>query len=516
MNKKSILKKTVQFGSFTFLSRLLGLAREMLQSRYVGTTNLAEAFIAAFSLPNSLRKIFAEGALTAAFVPTFVKILKRDGRENANGLMSVSFLFFEGLVLFLCLVAFFKAEWVIKLTAPGYSAETNALAVPMLKILTSFILFVSSSALLAGALQAVDHFIVPASSSILLNIFFIAGMLMAWKLGYSIEVLCYAIIIAGFVQFLLHLFVYFRLGFRFGKVDKQSWENLKVVLWKFLPVMFSMSVMEVNFLVDRRLASYFPKGVALLYYPFRFMGIALGVFAVAFSTVLLPHLTRVSSYAPKRLHFYLVESAKFVLWIILPIVILMSYFSEDIFATFFMNEKFPLQDVLKAKQILQAFSVGLFFFSINKILLNIYYALHDTWTPAIISVIGTIANILLNLLLMRWFQTLGLAIATTISGAISTILLILLLKYKFNFKIYFKPFRDFALRYLIQLGFGLLLFFLAYFSISFLIAFLPQVLSDFFLNNVGLWFWVGPLGALLFIFLFKTQQKFGIKLYFLS
>lgn len=516
MNKKSILSKTIQFGSFTFLSRILGLAREMLMSRYVGSNPLAQAFIAAFGLPNSLRKIFAEGALTAAFVPTFVDILKKDGKKDANSLLTISFLFFEGVLILLCLLVFYYAHWVIRKSVPGFSAEHVNYAVPMLRILISFILFVSSSALLAGALQAINHFFVPAFSPVLLNVFFIAGIIASWQFGYPIETLCYAILAGGFVQFLLHIFVYYYRGFRFEKINKKSIVNFQRVLVKFVPVMFSMSILEVNFFFDRMLASYFPKGVALLYYSFRFMGIALGVFAVAFSTVLLPHFTRISSYAPKRLSFYLLESAKFVFWVIVPVTILMSFFSEEIFSTLFMSSKFPYEDVLASKSILKAFLAGLFFFSLNKILLNIYYALHNTSIPAVVSVVGTTINIALNYLLMQYWQTLGLAIATSISGGITTLLLVFLLVTEFNFKLYTKTFLDFVVRYCVQLACMFCVFFGFYYLSLHLVMLMPENIAYFFTQQIGLWAWVMPLCGLLFLLLYKTSRLFRVKLYFLS
>lgn len=516
MNKNTILKKAFQFGSFTFLSRILGLAREMLQAKYLGTSLLGQAFITAFRIPNSLRKIFAEGALSAAFVPTIFSIVKKDGKEDASSLISISFLVFEFALLLLCLLIFFNAEWVVANIAKGFTEEKIAATVPLLKILISFILLVSSSALLAGALQAVNHFFVPAFCPVMLNLFFIGGILICWKLGYSIDLLCYSILLGGLVQLLMHLFVYYKNGFRFGPINKQSLRNFYKVFWKFLPVMFSMSVLEVNFFFDSYFASYFDKGVALLYYSFRFMGIALGVFAVALSTVLLPHFTRISTYAPKRLSFYLLESSKLVFWVILPVTVLMAFFSEDIFYTLFMSDKFPYEDVLASKAILQAFLAGLFFFSLNKILLNIYYALHNTAIPAVVSVIGTASNIGLNYLFMAYWQTLGLALATSLSGAITTGLLITLLVNHFNFKLYAENFLTFVFRYIVQFCSALILFFASYYSIGYLIGKLPQPIAYFFTKNIGLWMWVAPLGCLLFLLLYKTRSFFKVKLYFLS
>ena len=516
MNKKSIMEKTLQFGKFTLISRMLGLAREVLMGRILGTTPLGIAFIAAFKLPNSLRKIFAEGALTAAFVPTFVNVLKTEGKENANKLFSTAFVVFEGVLILLCLFVFCCPKWVVSFSIPGEAAKTIAYAAPLLKILMSFILFISSSALFAGALQAKNHFFLPAFSPILFNIFFIAGIVLSWIFGYSIDFLCYMILAGGLVQFLLHLLAYYNLGFKFGKIDEHSWKNFEKVLVKFFPVMFSMSILEVNFFVDGRMASYYPKGIAYLYYSFRFMGIALGVVGVSFATVLLPHFSRVSMYAPKRLNFYLLESSKFIFWVIAPVVILMSFFSEEIFATLLMSENFTYIDVLSCKVILRAFLIGLFFFSLNKIILNVYYARHNTISPAIISIIGALSNILLNLLLGYYWQTVGLALATSLSGAITTILLMLFLKSKYGFKMHLKSFFDFAFRYSLQMICMFSIFFIFYFSIKHVLTFLPENINCFFTKQFGIWTWVGPLSCLLFLLLYKTKKLFKVRLYFLS
>ena len=149
LSKQSILKKTVQVGGNTLVSRFLGLTREILLMRFLGVGVVADAFTAAFLIPNSLRKIFAEGALTAAFVPTFIKVHQKEGREKADALMSLAFLAFEGSVLLLCAIVMWKAEVAISIVAPGFSQEQVAATIPCLRILMPFIFFISSSALLS-------------------------------------------------------------------------------------------------------------------------------------------------------------------------------------------------------------------------------------------------------------------------------------------------------------------------------------------------------------------------------
>jgi len=518
LNKQSIKQKTIQVGGATLISRFLGFIRESLLARYLPFGLVSDSFLTAFKIPNSLRKIFAEGALSAAFIPTIVSIVKNDNKQQANSLMSLAFLIFEGFLLIFCIVVFFFSDFVISFTTPGFSQEKIALTSPLLKILIFFILFLSSSALLTGSLQAVSHFFVPAFAPVLLNLVFISALIFGIIYNLPIKVLCYAILIGGFLQFALHIGMYFRLGFRFGKIDKQAWINFKKVMVIFLPIFFSMSIMEINFFIDENLASYLPDGsISLIHYAWRFMGIPLGVFAAALSTVLLPHFAQIRKYAPKRLSYYLFESTKLIIWVIVPATILMSYFADKIFMTLFMSKNFPIARVAEAQSIFIIFLSGLLFFSLNKILLNIYYSMSDSKIPMIISIFATAMNYILIKLLMPYFSTRGVAIATTLSlGLIQTSLFFLFLFKKYNFTIYPKQFAKFIYKYLVQLSFSIILFFISYFALYNLISRLPQNLSTFFIDKIGFWLWVSPLCSLLFLFLYLTKKAFGVKLYFLD
>src|SRR5579872_208309 len=208
LHRKSIIQKTIQVGSSTIISRFFGVAREVLLGNYLGPGAAFDAFVTAFKIPNSLRKIFAEGALSASFVPTLVAMVRAEDRKHVNSFMTRSFLIIETILLGLCCLIFWKAAAVIRFIAPGWfvggqgatflwfclpaawvgqgeALPQVAFAVTFLRILISFILFVSSSALLAAALQSVNHFFVPAFSPIVLNIFFIAGTLIGWIWGLS-------------------------------------------------------------------------------------------------------------------------------------------------------------------------------------------------------------------------------------------------------------------------------------------------------------------------------------------
>lgn len=518
MSQNKILKKTIEVGSSTLLSRFFGIVREVIMVRYLGASGLSDAFLTAYKIPNSLRKIFAEGALSAAFIPTIVSTIKHDDKQGIAGLMSLSFLVFEGMVVTLCALIMIYAQNIIQFIAPGFSAEQVAQAIPMLHILMPFILFISSSALLGGALHAVGHFFIPAIAPVIINIIFIAGICICLFFNLPVTTLCWFIVLAGAVHFLMHLSMYFKFHFFFGRITRKDLSIFARIMGKFLLCLPSISLMEVALFIDTSFASLLaPGSISLLYYANRFVGIPQGVFAVAFSTVLLPHFSRIHTYSTKRLHFYLLESAKFVLWVTIPVALLMAFFSQEIFSTIFLSKKFTLLQAQEAGNILCAFLIGLFFFSLNKILLNIFYAMHAAWIPAIIALCATIINIILNMLFIEQFQTVGLATATTLSSMVQTACFIVVLHKKYNFRIYLLPFLLFALRYAIQLAFCSALFWLSYCGIIKLITLLlPTQLSSFFIDHVGLWLWVGPLAFICIALLYFSRSLFKINLHFLK
>lgn len=517
LHKKSILKKTMEVGSSTLISRMLGLMREVLMTRYLGTGAISDSFLTAFKIPNTLRKIFAEGALSAAFIPTLVGVVRKN-KDQASSLISLGFLVFEGFLILWCSLVMWKAEFFLNLIVPGFSTEQIQYTIPYLRILMPFILFISSSALLAGALQSVGHFFVPAFAPVLLNIIFITGLLTCMHFSLPVEWLCGFILFGGFLQFLCHIIVYVQLKFDFNSITKESLQQFRSVLVKFLPCLMTMSITEVSLFVSTSFASYLPSGsISLIYYAYRFMQIPLGVFAIAFSTILLPHFSRVSTYAPKRLSFYLLETTKFVFWITVPATIIMIFFSEKIFYTIFLSEKFTMAQVTEATSILVMFLFGLFFFSLNKILLNMYYALHVTWIPTLISFIATAINVMLDYILMQHYNATGLAAATTLSiGAIQTLLLVSCLFMRFDFKSYVVNFAQFFVRYFIQLICILVPFYGLYRLLEFLIGKLPLWITRFMLDGLGFWLWVGPLCGMVALALFFLRDQFKVKLYFLE
>ncbi len=514
LSKKSILKKTAQVSMLTLLSRILGIFREFLMVRYLGVGAVSDAFIAAFKLPNFFRHIFAEGALNASFVPVMVKTVKDGNRAEANGLMTISFLFFEGLVLLIYLFVLIKTNWVLLVLAPGFSAEQVAYTIPFLRILFSFLFFISSSALLSGALNAVNHFFVPAFGTPLWNMIYIGSLVLCLSYALPVTYLCVGIIFGAFVLFALHLVVFFKHNFTFGRIDAGSIAAFKSVMAKFLPCLFGVSIVELNLFISGSIASFLPKGsISLLYYGSRFMNIPLGMFAVAFSSIMLPHFSRLVLYAPRRLNFYLLEIAKFVTWIILPAMLFLMFVSRDLFI-FLLGAKATPSHVHQGCIILILYSSGLLFLCVNKILLSMFYALKDTWSTTLAAGLCALINVVGDLLGIWLFGVYGIGAANTIAALAMTLACLIFLHKRHKLSFYVGQYLHFFVRYLLQLACGCALFVGSYRLAQHLLTSIGY--SWFMTTSYGFFMTACMLIAVTMIFLFITRNLFGLKVYFLK
>jgi putative peptidoglycan lipid II flippase len=515
LTKKSILTKTAQFGIVTLFSRIFGIIREILKVRFLGIGAIADAFIIAERIPHVLRKIFAEGALSASFVPVFVRKVKTKELENPNGLMTISFLFFEGIVFLLCLFVFLFPHIVLKIIAPGFSAEQVGYAIPFLRILFPLIFFISSSALLAGALNAVNHFFIPAFGPVLLNIVYISSLLTCLYFRLSVYYLCVGILFGGFLMFLMHMFTYFRYHFSFSWFDEKSVQAFKLVLKKFIPSLVGVSIIEINMFFDVVIASFLPKGsVSLIYYSGRFVGLPVGVFAIGFATVLLPQFSRIASYAKGRFNFYVLETAKFISFFMIPAMLFFMFVAEPFFKYILLRKKATPADIWEIKWLFIIYATGLVFFCVNKVLVNIFYSLHDTKTPTFALAMATVVNFVCNVIGMLIWGSFGIVGSTAVSAVALTGFFFMFLKKKHNILFYSGKYFDFFGRYVVLVLIASIIFLVSYFS------FMSYVKETdwyaFFTSGVGYWLLVGTLAATVSGFIFLTRRMFGIKLYFLS
>jgi putative peptidoglycan lipid II flippase len=518
MKQKEILKNTIIIGFITQFSRILGVMRELLMIRILGVGLFSDAFLTAYKVPTFLRKIFAEGALSAAFVPHISHSVALYGPTSATGLVSLTFLLFESTCFIVTLISIFFSHQIIQLIAPGFNAIQINFGAQCLTILMPFVLFISSSSLLASALQAAHHFIIPALMPVILNIFFIGALFFCLWFNFSITFVCWGVVFGSFFQFLMHLYAYFKYNFRFGRWNTQDISTTKTVITNFLICLPTISFSEINLFIDTSFASTLPEGsVSLLYYANRFMGIPLGVLIGSFATVLLPNLTRTAQKGRRRLSFFLFHAIKFVLWVTIPIALIMGYTSFELFKTLFMSNKFSLAQAQESAHILQGFLAGLMFLSINRIFLNTFYALKSSIIPAFVSLCAVFINITGNFFLLKAWGSVGLALATTLSAATQTLLFLFILNKKYKINMYLPQLLIFLRRYCIQLAvIGLPIIGIHQLIKYAITSYTSEYFYVFLLEKMGFWIWTAPLCGVYCILLWWSRTRFNIRIFFIE
>jgi putative peptidoglycan lipid II flippase len=525
LNRRSIIKHTMQLGISTMLSKALGFIRELLMARYLGVGPLADAFFTAFRIPNSLRKIFAEGALSAAFVPTLTQVITHDGQEEASKITSLAFIIIQSVLFILCGIFAYTAPFFIAFQAPGWLAngsdsERFVVAVVLFKIVIFYIMFISASSLFAGALQGINRFGIAAWGQIVSNIVWIVQLFICSYYNVTLVAFSWLILLNGLLYALVHYGAYYLAGFRFIFAwNEKTKKSVYHVLKKFFPCALGYGAIEINLYIDQIVASYLPEGsLSLLNYTQGFMRLPLGMFAVALATILLPHFSRVSRYAPRRLGYYVLESTKLIFWVTIPATLLITFFSYDIFYTTYysFSDKFALEYVQEASILLIISVLGLFFFSLNKVIINIYYALHETRWPTVITIIATICNTVLNIIGIELLGLKGIVLATTIAAIIQSILFIVVLQKHMKLPLYLPAFWNFCVRYGVHVTLASLLFYGIYKGSYFLITLLGPWSQYLLLQTMLYWIWVGPLCGLFMLFLYSTRHWFKIKIHFLD
>lgn len=525
---RAIIKKAAGVGSSTLLSRIIAFAREILLLQFLGVGAVSDAFFMAFRIPNTLRKVFAEGALSSVLVPALIDAEKKDGRSGVSRLTTASMLVIEGVIALFCLGVYFYAHEVIGFLAPGFSSQQIAYSGSFLKILVSFILFVSSSAILAGALQAEHYFFIPAISPAFLNVCYVSALAICLYVSADVTTFCWYMIGASILNLGMHFWKYWQLGFSFMEPDESAWKGLKHLVFQLLPCMLSTSIGEINFFIDARFASFLPSGTfSLVRYAYRFVGIPLGVFAASFAIVLLPYFSKIGN-SKEKMGLYISEAIKFVTWLIVPVTLVMLCASREIFETIFFSSKFTMAHVLEAQADMNAFLVGLLFFSLEKILLNVFYALRSTNIAMLIALVSAGMNFFMDRALIGLYGGMGLALATSIAAIFRVVVFVIVLHYWFQIRFDVRDFTKFCRGYGFQIGLFSTVFWAISLGIKLLLSqasFAWQVhifalhfaiTKDFFLHGFGFWMWFGPLTCIFFIVLYFTRKFFGVELSYLD
>ena len=442
----NLVKSTGTFGFYTIISRLLGYLRDILIAIFLGTSLIADVFFVAFRIPNTFRRLFAEGTFNAAFVPSYTSETTK-GKMQANKFANEIFnILFLGLLILVLIIEIFMPAFV-GLIAPGFVSDSEKikLATDLTRITFPFLLFVSLASFFAAILNSHNKFAAASAAPIILNLVLISVLIFGKYLGDDIiYYLSYGVSFAGFLQLIfLYKFVSkfysLKLNFKF-KINNK----VKFFFKKLLPSIFSSGVTQINILVGTIIASFQASAVSYLYYADRIYQINLAIAGIAIGVVILPQLSR-HVYSKKKSKISLIQNKALELsmFLSLPASAALLIGSEEIISGLFGYGSFDYKAVLNSANALYYFGLGLPAFAFIKVFSTFFFANNDTKTPFYISLVSVILNIIISLYYFKEIGFIIIPIATTISSWFNSIILFIFLKNNklFNFNnIFWKKF----------------------------------------------------------------------------
>lgn len=423
----------VAFG--TLISRILGFVRDMILANLFGATIAADAFYVAFRIPNMLRELFAEGSMSAAFIPVFTEYLSKKSRSEAKELASAAFTTLFLLLCFVVTLGILFSPQLIRWIAPGFVRDTFkfTLTVSMTRIMFPFLLFISLAALAMGILNSTRRFAPPALASGVFNvvsILFVFGF--TSLLPEPVYGAAIGVALGGLAQFFVQVPALYQEGFplSFRRPIRPLHPGVVQMGRLLLPTTLGLSITQINVLINTLLASYLAAGsVTYLYFGMRLIHFPLGIFAVALSTAILPTLsTQAAKGETEGLRQTFSFGLRLVFFITFPAMMGLIFFRVPIVHLLFEHGEFGRVATQGTASAVLFYSIGLWAFAGIRIVVPVFYSLQDTKTPVKIGLVSVIANIILNLILMGPLQHGGLALATSLSAILNFSILLYILR----------------------------------------------------------------------------------------
>jgi putative peptidoglycan lipid II flippase len=433
--KPGLLRSSALVGVMTMMSRVLGLVRDIVIAAFVGASANADAFFVAFKIPNFLRRLFAEGAFSQAFVPVLADYKEQGAQEAVQALVNRVAGVLGGTLLLITAITILAAPLVAAIFAPGFVSQPHKyqLTTEMIRITFPYLLLISMTGFCGAILNSYGRFAVPAFTPVFLNLslIFAATVAAPW-FAEPVFALAWGVFFAGVIQLLFQLPSLYRLDLVPRPVFDTRHEGVRRIMKLMVPALFGVSVSQINLLLDTVLASFLPTGsVSWLYYSDRLAELPLGVFGIAIATVILPNLSaHRAADREDRFASTLDWAMRSVLLIGVPAAAALILLAEPILITLFQYGALTPTDVEMAALSLRAYSLGLVAFMLVKILAPGYYARKDTATPVKIGIIAMAANMLMNLAfvlpLMYYLGIghVGLALATSCAAWLNAGLLL--------------------------------------------------------------------------------------------
>jgi len=424
-----LLRSALGMSGITMASRVLGLVREQVRAHFLGTTFASDAFGIAFQIPNLLRRLVAEGAMSAAFIPIFTEEKELHGEQAAfqfaRRFFNLSLLFMTVLSTLGVLGAGLIIACFALVGGQEIDPEAQELTTSLTRLMFPYIALVSWAAIAQGVLNTFRVFWVSALTSVLLNITIIgAAVLFATSFsdpsyGFAIGVLA-----GGFVQLLFQLPFVYRLGFRW-RPDFSVGPAVRRALWLLLPTLFGAGVYQINVLVSQAIAWGLGSGaVSSLQYSQRLLELTLGVFAVAISTVALPSLASAAAVDDRdRVADTLLYCARLCCFVCFPVTAAFLLLGRETASLLFERGAFGVVSSSTTAYAISFHVLALTHIALARVLVPVYYAFKDTRTPVAIAAISMLVNIALCYGLAPSFDLGGIALANSISALVQALLL---------------------------------------------------------------------------------------------
>ena len=425
----ALLKSTAVVVLNTLISRVLGLARDVVIANIFGASAGVDAFLVAFRIPNFLRRLFAEGAFAQAFVPVLSEYKEQRNFDEVRSLTANVFGVLGGALLLVSLLGVVAGPILVAIFAPGFIDESEKfdLTVSMIRITFPYILFVSLTAFAGSILNTYGRFGVPAFTPVLLNISLIGcAVFLAPHFSQPVVALAVGVFVAGVAQLAFQLPFLARLRLLVWPELKRAHDGVRQIFRLMLPAILGVSVSQINLLVDTLIASFLVTGsVTWLYYADRMVEFPLGVFGIALGTVILPNLSRQhAQHAGESFSGTIDWALRLVVLIATPAALGLAVLSGPILTTLFHYGAFSAHDVAMASLSLMAYSLGLIGFVGVKVLVPGFTARQDMKTPVRVAIVAMVTNIVLNLALVLPLAHAGLALATSLAAFVNAGLLL--------------------------------------------------------------------------------------------
>jgi putative peptidoglycan lipid II flippase len=431
---RSVLRSTSTISALTIVSRIFGYIRDRRISYLLGTGDLGDAYSIAFRIPNILRRLVGEGAVSAAFIPVFSEYLaehkRKEGWEFVNAVLSASIVFMSIFVV----VCVLGSSYIVGFFASGFPPEKLHTTMMLNRIIFPYIGFVSLSAIAMGVLNSYGRFGASACAPIVLNISIITLSYFSNFFANPAVALSIGVVIGGVMQILVQIPSLVQTGWRLRWLWNLGHPGVRRVAALIGPRVFGIGIVQIDVLIGTQFASYMAEGsVASIGLADRVMELVLGGYVIALSTAVLPLLARQAS--TDNMHDMkqtLCFAMRLALFVTLPATVGLILLRRPIIEVLFQSGKFDAQSTSLTAWALMFFAIGLSAFSMVKIIVQAFYVLHDTWTPVVIG-IGSIAlNVICNFVFFSVLENGGPALATSLAAFFDTFALLIIFRLRYG------------------------------------------------------------------------------------